>query len=112
MLQNIQQVILQLDAGLKSTVKIGPIARVGPNDLITASPELIMRINAVRSPYSRTGWFYQATRHRADVNHVFSEMDEEKHVDLRQRMVPGVGVATSRDAQSVFANKIRKRVRR
>ncbi|KAK8136687.1 cytochrome P450 monooxygenase [Apiospora sp. TS-2023a] len=78
-----------LDAGLNFTVHIGPIARVGPNDLITASPELIMRINAVRSPYRRTGWFYRATRHRGDRDHVFSQMDEEKHVDLRQRMTSG-----------------------
>ncbi|KAK6834242.1 hypothetical protein PG989_002902 [Apiospora arundinis] len=82
--------------GLKSHLKYdevcrkyGPIARVGPSDLITASPELIMRINAVRSPYTRTGWFYRPTRHRADVDHVFSEMDEEKHMDLRQRMASG-----------------------
>ncbi|KAK8046410.1 hypothetical protein PG996_014474 [Apiospora saccharicola] len=75
--------------GLKFTVHVGPIARVGPNDLITASPELIMRINAVRSPYRRTGWFYQATRHRGDRDHVFSQMDEEKHMDLRQRMASG-----------------------
>ncbi|KAK8100562.1 hypothetical protein PG999_010936 [Apiospora kogelbergensis] len=69
--------------------KYGPIARVGPNDLITASPELIVRMNAVRSPYSRTSWFYRPTRHRVDVDHVFSEMDEAKHTDLRQRMASG-----------------------
>ncbi|KAK8058923.1 pisatin demethylase [Apiospora phragmitis] len=47
-------------------------------------------MNTVRSPYSKTGWFYRPTRHRREVGHVFSEMDEEKHMDLRQRMASGL----------------------
>ncbi|KAK7966958.1 uncharacterized protein PG986_001235 [Apiospora aurea] len=84
--------ILSLKSHLKydeACSMYGPIARVGPNDLVTASPELILRMNAVRSPYSRTDWFYRTTRHRGDVDHVFSEMDEAKHVDLRHRMASG-----------------------
>lgn len=47
-------------------------------------------MSAVRSPYTRGEWFYQATRHRPDKDHVFSEMDEEKHSQLRSKMSAGV----------------------
>ncbi|KAJ0158324.1 Pisatin demethylase, partial [Colletotrichum tanaceti] len=69
--------------------KYGTIARVGPNDLVTSSPELLVHMNGVRSRYTRTEWFYRACRHRPDKDHVFSEMDEEKHRQLRQQMGSG-----------------------
>ncbi|KAF6805135.1 pisatin demethylase [Colletotrichum sojae] len=69
--------------------KHGIIARIGPNDLITSSPELILHMSAVRSPYTRGEWFYKATRHRPDKDHVFSEIDEEKHRQLRSKMSAG-----------------------
>ncbi|KAF9874726.1 cytochrome P450 [Colletotrichum karsti] len=69
--------------------KYGPIARVGPNDLVTSSPELLLHMSAIRSSYTKTEWFYRACRHRPDKDHVFSEMDEEKHKQLRSRMAAG-----------------------
>lgn len=71
----------------------GPIARVGPNDLVTSSPDLLAHMSAVRSPYTRSEWFYRATRSRPDKDHVFSELDEKRHAKLRQRMGAGVGQA-------------------
>lgn len=69
--------------------KYGPIARLGPNDLITSSPELIAHMNAVRSPYTRTFWFYRGTRFEPGKDHVFSQLDEEKHNKRRQQMASG-----------------------
>jgi hypothetical protein len=68
----------------------GPIARVGPNDLVTSSPELLAHMNAVRSPYTRSTWFNASTRVEPGKDHVFSELDEEKHTKRRQQMAAGV----------------------
>ncbi|KAK5655696.1 hypothetical protein OQA88_5629 [Cercophora sp. LCS_1] len=67
----------------------GTIARVGPNDLITSSPELLAHMSAVRSPYSRGKWYNRATRYQPGKDHVFSELDEEKHEKRRQQMARG-----------------------
>jgi hypothetical protein len=64
---------------------------VGPNDLVTSSPELLAHMSAVRSRYTRTKWYNRATRHRPGKDHVFSELDEEKHMRRRQQMAAGVG---------------------
>ncbi|ORY12211.1 benzoate 4-monooxygenase cytochrome-like protein P450 [Clohesyomyces aquaticus] len=67
----------------------GPIARIGPNDLITSSPELITHMNSVRSLYTRSYWFNAATRVEPGKDHIFSELNEEKHAKRRQQMAAG-----------------------
>lgn len=67
----------------------GPIARVGPNELITSSPELLAHMNAVRSQYTRSYWFNAATRVEPGKDHVFSQLDENKHTKRRQQMAAG-----------------------
>lgn len=69
---------------------IGSIARIGPNELITSSPELLVHMNAVRSPYTRSDWFNRATRVEPGKDHLFSQRDEEKHTKRRQQMAAGV----------------------
>lgn len=71
-------------------VMTGPIARVGPNDLITSSPELLTYMSAVRSPYTRSKWYNRAARYQPGKDHVFSELDEDKHKLRRQQMTHGV----------------------
>ncbi|KAL4810657.1 cytochrome P450 [Aspergillus unguis] len=68
--------------------KYGHLTRIGPNDLVTDDPDIIRRMSAVRSPYTRSGW-YNATAFSHKLNHVFCERDEERHIDLRNRLVPG-----------------------
>jgi cytochrome P450 len=62
---------------------------VGPNELVTSSPELLAHINAVRSQYTRSYWFNAATRVEPGKDHVFSQLDEEKHTKRRQQMAAG-----------------------
>ncbi|RYP00465.1 hypothetical protein DL766_004697 [Monosporascus sp. MC13-8B] len=69
--------------------RYGPIARVGPNDLITSLPELLTHMSAVRSPYTRAAWYNRATRYQPGKDHVFSQLDEEKHKQRRQQMAHG-----------------------
>jgi hypothetical protein len=47
-------------------------------------------MNSIRSPYTRADYYYLATRFQAGKNHVFSELDEEKHKRRRQQLAAGV----------------------
>ncbi len=68
--------------------KYGSLARIGPNDLVTSDPELIRKMGAVRSPYKRSDW-YNGTAFDHNLSHVFCELDEARHIDLRNKMTPG-----------------------
>jgi cytochrome P450 len=67
----------------------GPVARMGPNDLITASPELIAHMNGARSPYTRAAWFYGALRMEPGKDHINSMLNEEQHTKQRAKMASG-----------------------
>ncbi|KAJ0416782.1 cytochrome P450 [Aspergillus carlsbadensis] len=68
--------------------KYGHLVRIGPNDLVTDDPEIIRKMSAVRSPYTRSDW-YNATAFSHKLNHVFCERDEQRHIDLRNKLIPG-----------------------
>ncbi|KAL8955438.1 MAG: hypothetical protein Q9183_006646, partial [Haloplaca sp. 2 TL-2023] len=66
----------------------GPLARIGPNDVVTNDADLRRRMSAIRSPYTKSEW-YSGTQFDPGMNHVFSERDEVRHRDLRNRMSSG-----------------------
>lgn len=57
--------------------------------LVTDDPEILKRLSAVRSPYTRSSW-YDGMRFEADQGHVFSERNEKRHNELRAMMTAGV----------------------
>jgi len=83
----------------------GRLVRIAPNTLLTDDPDLIRRMNAVRSPYrkstvcsvlepkppdlTRSQW-YEMTDFAPDRHHIFSETNEERHAQLRNQMAQGV----------------------
>ncbi|KAI6573629.1 hypothetical protein MCOR14_002204 [Pyricularia oryzae] len=72
--------------------KYGSIVRIGPNDLLTSSPELLMYMSGVRSPYYRSSWFYKSSRPRPGIDNVFSSSGPEgeaTHTRKRQQLAPG-----------------------
>lgn len=68
--------------------KYGSLARISPNDLVTTDPDLLRRMSAIRSPYVKSIW-YSGTQFDRGMNHIFSERDEARHRELRNRMAPG-----------------------
>ncbi|KAH0537755.1 hypothetical protein FGG08_005503 [Glutinoglossum americanum] len=68
--------------------RYGHIARISPNDLVTDDYEILRRMSAVRSPYTRSDW-YDGTSFDHKLDHVFSERNEARHLDLRSRMTSG-----------------------
>jgi hypothetical protein len=67
----------------------GPIARIGPNTLVTSSPDFVMRMGAARSPYTKADW-YRASRIPPGEDNIFTQQDEEKHARRRAQMADGV----------------------
>ena len=63
--------------------------RISPNELVTNDLDLIYKMSAVRSSYTRSST-YDSTAFDWEVNHVFSERDEARHLELRRKLAPGV----------------------
>ncbi|TLS20886.1 uncharacterized protein PpBr36_10754 [Pyricularia pennisetigena] len=70
-------------------VPTGSLTRVGPKSLITSSPELWARLNAVRSPYTRSEWFYKGCRLETGVDNVFTMTNDKQHEARRKQMASG-----------------------
>ncbi|SMY20399.1 unnamed protein product [Zymoseptoria tritici ST99CH_1A5] len=68
----------------------GPIARIGPNHLLTSDPELVKHILAARSHYTRGAWF-DSIRIDPEVTNIVSERDTGRHNHLRHQMSGGYG---------------------
>ncbi len=66
------------------------MVRIGPNTVVTTDEDLIRKMNEPRgSTYTRTKW-YKAWKLDAARENLFTEIDEEKHAAMRQRLFPGV----------------------
>ncbi|KAE9382184.1 cytochrome P450 [Stipitochalara longipes BDJ] len=68
--------------------KYGPLARIGPNLLITSDPELLKRMSAARSSYTRSDW-YLAFRLMPGIDNVFTMLDDKQHTKRRAQMHNG-----------------------
>jgi hypothetical protein len=68
--------------------KYGPLARIGPNDLITDDPDIIYRMSAARSTYRRSGW-YGAMKLNPYEDSMFSLRDTMAHDKLKHRCSAG-----------------------
>ncbi|GAD97232.1 putative P450 monooxygenase [Paecilomyces variotii No. 5] len=69
-------------------LQLGPLARIGPNNLITSDPEIFRHILSVRSNYQRGPWFdcLRLDPHRANL---ITERDIKTHNVLRAQMSAG-----------------------
>ncbi|CCF41329.1 cytochrome P450 [Colletotrichum higginsianum] len=65
----------------------GPLARIGPNELLCTDPDSLRRMSAVRSPYTK-GDFYDSGRITPGVDNIVSMRDENEHKAMRARMAP------------------------
>jgi hypothetical protein len=70
---------------------LGPLARIGPNLLVTDDVDLLRRMSGARSPYSRAEW-YDGMRLDPRVNNVISERNDKNHNALRAKLASGVSL--------------------
>jgi len=72
---------------------LGTLARIGTNTLVTSDIDLVNRMNATRSPYTRSDW-YLGFRLFPGTDNVFSTRDEKVHTKRRGQMNLGVSFAS------------------
>lgn len=72
---------------------LGSVARIGPNVVLTSNMDLLRRMGAARSPYTRSDW-YLAFKLGPKEDNVFSMLDEKKHNKRRAQMTNGVCIAS------------------
>lgn len=84
----------------------GTLARIGPNDLLTSSPDLVFRINAVRSPYTKAEWFYGGFRFENGRDNVTSQMHEQTHDKQRRRLAPAFTAKKLSEMEPILDKKI------
>ncbi|KAI0480690.1 cytochrome P450 [Xylariaceae sp. FL0804] len=85
----------------------GPIARIGPNVLLTSSPELWTHVN-IKPGYRRSEWYYKGLRieHRRD--NVFTTTDNSAHDARRKQMAPGYSGRENHDLEPAIDACVRK----
>lgn len=66
----------------------GPLARIGPNELLANDPKLIMQMSAVRATFTRSSW-YAAFKFNPYVDNMANILDTAAHDRLRAKMTPG-----------------------
>ena len=88
---NFKSFIHRTLANTKEIRYSGPLARIGPNHLITNDPHTFRRILAARSNYHRGRWF-DCLRLDPNNANLITERDWPRHNTLRQQMAPGVGI--------------------
>ncbi|KAI1338852.1 cytochrome P450 [Xylariaceae sp. FL0016] len=68
----------------------GPLARIGPNELLSTDPDVLRMMSAVRSPYTK-GVFYETGRIIPGQDTIVSLRIEEEHRALRAKMGTAYG---------------------
>ena len=69
---------------------VGPLVRIGPNELLSTDPEVLRMMSAARSAYTK-GLFYETGRITPEDDNVVSIRDDKQHRALRAKM----GIAVS-----------------
>ena len=67
----------------------GPLFRIGPNNVATADPAMVVKMGAVKSPYRRSS-IYHALRFRPGSDNLLSTRDEDVHRKLKAKTAAGV----------------------
>ena len=91
--------------------KYGPVARIGPNNLVTDDPEFTRRILAARSHYTRGPWF-DSIKINPHISNIVSERNPGKHNHLRYQMSAGYAGKDIPDLESTIDERIVDFVRR
>jgi hypothetical protein len=81
--------VSSLNARDQRLASTGSRARIGPNDPVTNDPDILRRMLAVRSLYTRGLW-YDAIRFDPARDNLLSMRDEDAYTSLRSKMAAGV----------------------
>ncbi|KAJ3575687.1 hypothetical protein NPX13_g3950 [Xylaria arbuscula] len=73
-----------------TVVRTCPLARIGPNELLSTDPDVLRKMSAARSLYTK-GTFYETGRITPEEDTIVSLRNEEAHRSLRAKMGTAFG---------------------
>ncbi|KAH6845850.1 cytochrome P450 [Chaetomium sp. MPI-CAGE-AT-0009] len=89
--------------------RYGSLVRVGPNELVTDDPDILRRMMAARSPYTRGPW-YEAFRVDPSRDNVLTLRDDHIHNARRAKILPGYSGKENLSMESSIETQIAKLV--
>ncbi|KAK3385839.1 cytochrome P450 [Podospora didyma] len=89
--------------------KYGSLVRIGPNELVTGDPEILRRMMAIHSPYTKGPW-YDAMRFDPTRDNLLSMRDEAAHTALRAKMAAGYSGKENLSMEGTVDGQIQKLV--
>lgn len=81
--------------------------RIGPNMLLTDDTEFVRKMNNVRSNYGKAPW-YHAFKLDGSHHNILSEIDNDRHLELRNRLANGYSGANNPTFESDINSIIRQ----
>ncbi|QSZ32988.1 hypothetical protein DSL72_002572 [Monilinia vaccinii-corymbosi] len=90
---------------VKVNDQYGPLARIGPNHLITDDPTTIRRILGVRSGYRRGPWF-DSIRIDPNIPNIVSQRDDDEHRALRHKLAASYSGKNLRAMEMIIDEQI------
>lgn len=70
----------------------GPLVRIGPDELLSTDPQILRRMSAARSSYTK-GKSYESAQLKQGVDNLVAMRDEKAHKELRERTKPAVSIS-------------------
>lgn len=70
--------------------RYGPLARVGPNEIVTDDPDVVRMSNSIKSVYTKGGW-YDGSRFNPYHRTMFITKDIEGHDKIKAKLSPAYG---------------------
>jgi hypothetical protein len=74
-----------------NTTSLGPLVRVAPNELMTDDCEVLRKMSAVRSPYTKSPWWYESFRWIPNEDSAFTMTNDVAHDERRAKIASAVG---------------------
>ncbi|KAJ4418717.1 hypothetical protein N0V82_005390 [Gnomoniopsis sp. IMI 355080] len=87
----------------------GSLVRIGPNELLTDDPKLIMHMSAVRATYTRSGW-YAGFKFNPYTDNLFNILDTGAHDKLRAKLIGGYSTKENPSLESNVDEQLRSLV--
>ncbi|KAI3337026.1 cytochrome P450 [Xylariaceae sp. AK1471] len=89
--------------------RYGSFVRVSPDDIVTNDLDYVLAMSAVRSTHRRSD-VYSNVKFDFELDHVFSELNEDRHQELRRKLAAGYSGKENTHLEAAVDEQIRNLV--
>ena len=76
---------------MAQSLALGPLVRIGPNEIFSSNIEILHRVGAARSGYKKSSW-YLASQMDPKHENLVSMRDNDRRAERRRKMFAGVSL--------------------